>query len=101
MPFDDLKGQVAIVTDASSGIGRSIAIALGHAGVQVMIIFHKEEQEAKEVEQEIKQYSGSAKVFQADVSKEADVVEMFRAANIAFGGIDILVNNSGIQIDSP
>ena len=71
-----IEDQIAVVTGAGRGIGRAIAIALGSYGVKVMIVFHKEETEAEEVAQQILSNNGTAQKHQADVSIEADVIEI-------------------------
>jgi glucose 1-dehydrogenase len=95
-----LEGQNALVTGASSGIGRAIAISLGMEGANVAINFHSEEKEAKEVREIILSQNVKALIMKADISKENEVVEMFRQANEKLGAIDILICNAGIQSDS-
>ncbi len=96
-----LKGQKAIVTGANSGIGKAVAIALGHAGADVVVNYLVGEDEAESVCQEIRQCGSAALAILADVSNEQQVEEMFEQARASFGTIDILVNNAGIQRDSP
>ncbi len=96
-----LVGQAALVTGSSSGIGKAIALALAEAGADVVINYHKEKEEAEELTKEIKSAGGKAISIAADVSKEAEVQQMFRQMFDAFGTIDILVNNAGIQMDAP
>jgi len=97
-----LKGQKALVTGASSGIGRGVAIGLGHAGADVVINYINGEREAQAIVEEIRR-CGDNKSFahRADISNEAEVREMFARAEAEFGGIDILVNNAGLQQDAP
>ena len=96
-----LKGQKALVTGASSGIGRAVAIALGHAGADVVINYGREEDAAKEAAVEAGAKGSKSYIHQADVSKEDQVVGMFAKMIQEFGTIDILVNNAGLQQDSP
>jgi glucose 1-dehydrogenase len=96
-----LKGQKALVTGANSGIGRGIAIALAHAGADVVINYYSGEAAADEVVEEASRCSTKVFAHQADVSSEGDVRAMFRRMFDEFGTIDILVNNAGIQIDAP
>src|SRR4051812_5471211 len=96
-----LKGQTAIVTGANSGIGKAVAIALAAAGAKVVVNFASDAESADKVVESIKAAGGKAFAHQADVSKEADVQEMFAAALKKFGSIDILVNNAGLQKDAP
>lgn len=96
-----LEGQVALVTGASSGIGRAIAIALGQAGAAVGVNYGGNTSAADAVVAEIRDGGGQAIAVQADVSDEQQVVAMFEAVTTAFGTLDILVNNAGIQKDAP
>jgi len=96
-----LKGQKAMVTGASSGIGREVAIALGHAGADVVVNYGSKKDEAEAVVEEIKRCGTKAFAFQADVSKEDQILAMFQKMFKEFGTIDILVNNAGVQKDAP
>ena len=96
-----LKGQKAIVTGASSGIGRSIALALGHAGADVCINFVAGEDKAQAMVNELRGHGHTAMSFKADVSKEDQVAAMFAAVRKEFGTVDILINNAGLQQDAP
>ncbi len=97
-----LKGQRALVTGASSGIGRGIAIGLGHAGADVVVNYISGDAQAQAIVDEVKGCSGNrAYAHRADVSNEDDVREMFARMEAEFGGIDILVSNAGIQQDAP
>jgi glucose 1-dehydrogenase len=97
----NLSGQIALVTGASSGIGRAIAIALAKAGATVAVNYHSHRQEGEEVVGEIQRDGGNAIAVGADVSQEDDVTAMFRQVLERFGTLDILVNNAGIQQDLP
>lgn len=96
-----LKGQKALVTGASSGIGKGIAIALGQAGADVVVNYVAGEEAAQEVVEAIKAAGSQAFAHKADVSDEQQVKEMFQRMVKEFGAIDILVNNAGIQKDAP
>jgi len=96
-----LRGQKALVTGASSGIGRSVAIHLAGEGVDVVVNYVGSEDSADEVVAIIKSRGGNAIAVQADVSSEAQVQAMFGQMLEVFGRIDILVNNAGIQQDAP
>lgn len=96
-----LKGQKALVTGASSGIGKAVAIALGHAGADVVVNYVTGEEKAQAVADEIGRCGSKAYIHQADVSKEDQVQEMFRKMIADWGTIDILVNNAGLQKDAP
>jgi len=96
-----LAGQKALVTGASSGIGRAIALALGEAGADVVVNYVAGEAQAQAVVDEIESYGSRAVALRADVSSEADVERMFDAMLGDLGTIDILVNNAGLQQDAP
>jgi glucose 1-dehydrogenase len=97
----NLIGQTAIVTGANSGIGKAIAMALGHAGANVVVNYVSREEEAAKVAEEIRRCGVKAIAVRADVSVEADVQAMFGRAVDAFEAVDILVNNAGLQKDAP
>ena len=96
-----LKGQKALVTGASSGIGKGIAIALAHAGADVVVNFKSGPEAAEQVAAEARRCGSRAYAHQADVSDEAQVQAMFRRMIDEYGTIDILVNNAGLQQDAP
>jgi len=98
-----LKGQKALVTGANSGIGKGVAIALGHAGADVVINYVSHEDAALEVQEEIKKVNKDSKAYthRADVSSEEEVLEMFQKMYEKLGTIDILINNAGLQRDAP
>ena len=96
-----LKGQKALVTGGSSGIGEGIALALGQAGADVVVNCHSHPETAEEVAKKIRSFGVNSYVHQGDVSKEEDVLAMFEKMKAEFGTIDILINNAGIQKDSP
>src|SRR5438128_3547197 len=96
-----LKGQKAIVTGAKSGIGKAIAQALGRAGADVVVNYRDGEDAAVAVVKEIAQGGSRALAIRADVSREAEVKDLFRGAVEQLGTVDILVNNAGLQRDAP
>ncbi|WP_138502447.1 SDR family oxidoreductase [Nostoc sp. PA-18-2419] len=96
-----LKGQKALVTGASSGIGEGIARSLASAGAAVVVNYHSQAQEAQKIVDDIKAANGEAFAIQADVSNEDEVKAMFSQTLKHFGTIDILVNNAGVQKDAP
>lgn len=95
-----LEGQAAIVTGASSGIGKAIAVSLGAAGASVCVNYGGNSSAAEAAVAEIRSLGARAFAFQADVSQENAVMAMFDAARAEFGTIDILVNNAGLQQDA-
>ncbi|MBA3832684.1 MAG: SDR family oxidoreductase [Chthoniobacterales bacterium] len=103
IPFDPLRplqNQKALVTGANSGIGEACARALGAAGADVVVNFVTRPEEAERVIGVIQQQGSQAIAAQADVSREDQVQAMFAEMLKAFGTIDILINNAGLQQDA-
>jgi glucose 1-dehydrogenase len=100
MSGESLKGQVALVTGAASGIGAGVAKALGAAGASVAINYVTNPDAAEAVAGEVRALGGKAMTLKADVSNEGEVREMFRELLASWGSIDILVNNAGLQKDA-
>ncbi len=96
-----LKGQTALVTGASSGIGRAIALSLGKAGASVVVNFNSKADEAEAVVAEIRAAGSRAIAIQANVGDEASVTAMFAAAVGEFGTVDVLVSNTGMEKNAP
>ncbi|CAK8567200.1 unnamed protein product [Lathyrus sativus] len=94
-----VEAPVVIVTGASRGIGRAIALALGKAGCKVLVNYARSSKEAEEVSKEIEALGGQALTFGGDVSNEADVNSMIKTAVDAWGTVDVLINNAGITRD--
>lgn len=92
----DLEGRVAIVTGASRGIGRGIALDMAEAGADVLVNYHRNREGAEQTVAEIQARGGRALPHQADVRDPEGVRGMVDAAIDAFGKVDILVNNAGI-----
>ena len=100
MPHITLQGQRALVTGANSGIGKAVAIALAEAGAKVVVNYVSSEQRANKVVETIKKNGGDAIAIHADVSNEEQVQQMFKQMIDAWGSIDILVANAGVQRDA-
>ena len=96
-----LEGKVALVTGASSGIGKAIAIEFGRAGASVIVNYIGPPEDANQVVQAIEQDHGKAIAIQADVSKTEEVSNMTAQAISQLGHIDVLVNNAGIEKEVP
>ncbi len=96
-----LKGQSALVTGASSGIGRGVAEALGAAGASVCVNYGHNRDAAEEVAAVIRSAGSDAFVSGADVSDEQDMQRLFAECIAHFGTIDVAVSNAGIQKDAP
>jgi 3-oxoacyl-[acyl-carrier protein] reductase len=94
--MNDLKGRIALVTGASRGIGRSIALSLATAGADVILNFLTRAAEAQAVEAEILQLGRRCVCVQADVSVASEVERLAGEAEKAMGAVDVLVNNAGI-----
>lgn len=95
-----LKGKVAIVTGASRGIGKEVALTLAGYGATVIVNYCGSKDKAEAVAEEIQAAGGEAKVYQGDVSDFEVAKEMMTSVKKEFGSIDILVNNAGITKDN-
>lgn len=95
-----LQGKNAIVTGASRGIGRSIALELAKQGANVVVNYAGSEAKAEEVVQEAISFGVRSFKVQTDISKESEVKEMMKSVTNELGSIDILVNNAGITKDN-
>jgi glucose 1-dehydrogenase len=95
-----LAGQKALVTGANSGIGQAVAVGMARAGADVIINYVTNDAAAQEVVRLIEAEGVRGMAIEADVSKEVEVVDMFKKALDAFGTLDILVPNAGLQRDS-
>lgn len=95
-----LQGQTALVTGSSSGIGEGIAKAMAAAGAKVVVNYARSKDAAEQVVKDIEDAGGTALVVGADVSREEDAKRLVGAACEAYGTLDILVSNAGIQMDA-
>jgi NAD(P)-dependent dehydrogenase (short-subunit alcohol dehydrogenase family) len=95
-----LKNKIAVVTGAGNGIGRAIALKLAREGAQVMVSdIHVPSGEV--TVEEIKRDGGEARFCAADVSQEIEVRNLFQCVEQAYGGLQILVNNAGVEVVKP
>ena len=95
----ELKDKIALVTGASRGIGRAIALELAAQGATVAVNYQKNAAAAQEVVDEIVAAGGQAQAIQGDVGEEADANALIKAVLDAYGKLDILVNNAGTTRD--
>jgi glucose 1-dehydrogenase len=96
-----LAGKVALVTGASSGIGKAIALELGRQGAGVAINYHAHRSDAQAAADEIARGGGRAIAVQADVSNAAEVRRMVQETVDQLGRLDVLVNNAGVEEEDP
>ena len=95
-----LKGKCAIITGASRGLGKAIALKLASLGANIVLNYRSSEKEALEVENEIKEMGVEVISVKGDISKLEEVENLVAAAKEKFGSIDIMVNNAGITKDT-
>lgn len=91
----DLKNKTALVTGASRGLGKGIALVLAEKGADIIVNYRSSDSEAENVRKEIEGMGQKALVIKADVSKSDDTAKMFAEIMDKFGSLDILVNNAG------
>lgn len=92
-----LKGKIAVVTGASRGIGRAIAVKLAAEGAVVIINYNRSKDEAEKVKEQIEASGGQVKLIQCNVASFESCEKMFEEVMKEFGRIDILVNNAELQ----
>lgn len=95
-----LEGKTALITGASRGIGRAIAIALAKEGANIAVNYTSNENAAINVAKQIEEIGKKALIIKADVSKQQEAENMVNQVLNTFGSIDILVNNAGITMDN-
>ncbi len=101
IPHKALEGKIALVTGASSGIGKAIAMEMSRRGAGIIVNYVGKADAADQVIKAIEQESGTALAIRADVSKASDVSNMITQAVAKFGRLDVLVNNAGIEKETP
>lgn len=99
--MERLKGKVIIVTGASRGIGKAIALLLAKNGARVVVNYASNAAEAQKTIEEIKESGGEAIEAKADIANRLEVKQLFDKTIAAFGKVDVLVNNAGIMITKP
>ena len=95
-----LSGRVAVISGASKGLGKAIALALGGAGAKLALVA-RDEKQLRAVADEVKALGTEAEIFPADVTDEEQVAQVARAVIARFGKVHILVNNAGVNIRKP
>ncbi|MGO9108364.1 MAG: SDR family NAD(P)-dependent oxidoreductase [Thermoguttaceae bacterium] len=100
MKSEELKNKVAVVTGASKGLGKAMAVALAEAGAKLALV-SRDEKLLSEVAVQIAAVGSEAAVFSADVADEAQVLALEKAVAARFGRIQILINNAGINLRKP
>lgn len=91
----ELSGKVALVTGASRGLGKGVALVLAEKGADVIVNYHSSKEEAERVCEQIRGYGVRGVSVQANVGKAEDVERLFEVVDKEFGRIDILINNAG------
>jgi len=94
-----LLGKIALVTGASRGIGRAVALALAGSGATVIVNYFQDQTGALDVCEDIKELGRESLIVRADVSDRGQVVAMINQVDLAFASVDILVNNAGVTRD--
>jgi NAD(P)-dependent dehydrogenase (short-subunit alcohol dehydrogenase family) len=92
-----LKGRIALITGASKGLGRAMAIALAENGAHVALVA-RDRAKLEDVANEVRKAGGEASVFAADIAKEEQVIALERAVGSQLGKIQILINNAGTNL---
>ncbi|MFF2179102.1 glucose 1-dehydrogenase [Lysinibacillus sp. NPDC058147] len=95
--YSDLEGKVIVITGASTGLGKAMALRFGEEKAKVIVNFHSNEQEANTVVEEVKKAGGEAIAVKGDVSVEGDVINLVQTAVKEFGTLDVMINNAGIE----
>lgn len=96
MTTKPLEGRVALITGASRGLGRAMAVALAQGGAKLALVA-RDEEKLKETAASVVEAGSEARVFVADVAREADVERLKQDVSQAYGRVDILINNAGIN----
>jgi len=92
-----LEGRTALITGASKGLGKAMALALAEAGARLVLVSRNLEQ-LTETADAARRFGAAAAVFQADVTDEQQVAQLVRGVTEAYGKLEILINNAGINI---
>lgn len=99
--YDDLDKKVAVVTGGSKGLGSAIAVRFGREGMSVVVNYHTDEKGAERTVSAIEEAGGRACAIQADISSDEGARSLLETALSEFGGLDVWVNNAGMENQSP
>ena len=100
MQIQEFKGKIALITGASRGIGRAIAVELAKKGANISINYKSNLKAAKETQKLVNKIGVTSAIIQADISKEKNVQSLIKQTEKKLGPIDLLVTNAGIWIDA-
>lgn len=95
--YSDLEGKVIVITGASTGLGKAMALRFGEEKAKVIVNFRSDENEANAVVEGIKKAGGDAIAVKGDVTVEEDVINLVQTAVNKFGTLDVMINNAGIE----
>ncbi|MFJ7916910.1 MULTISPECIES: glucose 1-dehydrogenase [unclassified Lysinibacillus] len=99
--YPDLEGKVIVITGASTGLGKAMALRFGEEKAKVIVNFRSNEKEANAVVEGVKKAGGEAIAVKGDVSVESDVINLVQTAVNKFGTLDVMINNAGIENPVP
>ena len=99
--YKDLEGKVVVITGASKGLGKAMALRFGEEKAKVVVNYRSTKKDLDEIVGSIKASGGDAITVQADISKEEDVIRLINEAVEAFGTIDVMINNAGLENEVP
>ena len=92
-----LEGKTALITGASKGLGRAMAVALARAGARLALV-SRDVEKLEETAVAVREAGGEAAIFRADVSAEPDVLQLEQQVSAGLGKINILINNAGVNV---
>ncbi|WP_445480524.1 glucose 1-dehydrogenase [Lysinibacillus irui] len=95
--YSDLEGKVIVITGASTGLGKAMALRFGEEKAKVIVNFRSDENEANAVVEGVKKAGGDAVAVKGDVTVEEDVINLVQTAVKKFGTLDVMINNAGIE----
>lgn len=99
--YPDLEGKVIVITGASTGLGKAMALRFGEEKAKVIVNFRSNEKEANAVVEGVKKAGGEAIAVKGDVSVESDIINLVQTAVSKFGTLDVMINNAGIENPVP